>query len=133
MKFLLLIVTFYCISVSVYGKDQSSPESTLKGYLNCFEIADEACVLKYYYGINSFYTGKPHTTEFKITKKIVYAAKDVETWNSAGITPLALVGDISLDVLQKTDTDEFMYSYSFRKYGNKWLIYSHTVWGLDAE
>lgn len=133
MKLLLFVVTIYSLSLSACGNVQSSPESTLQGYLSCLETADEACVLKHYYGLKSFHTGKPQSIDFKITKRLVYGPQDAKSWNDKGIIPLALEGDVSLDVLQKTNDIEFIYSYNFRQYGDQWLIYSHTVWEVDVE
>jgi len=112
-----------------HGEDLSSPESTLQGYLSCFETSDEKCVLTHYHGIKSYYIGEPHVTEFKVTKKVIYLEADAKSWNNSGIVPSAKVGDVELEVLQKTRNVEGKYSYNLRKFGSQWLIYSHSAWG----
>jgi hypothetical protein len=131
MKHLLFSSILYVFIFPVFAKQNSTPESTLREYLSCFETSDEQCVLNNYYGINSFNTGKPYKTDFKITKKVVFGSKEVKLWNDAGIVPKAFKGDVSLDVLQTSNDKESMYSYNFRRYDNKWLIYSHSAWGLE--
>ena len=131
MKNLLLSLTLLFFSFVVFAEKNSTPEVTLQEYFICFETSDESCVLDNYHGIKSFYSGKPHKIDFKITKKTILGSKEIESRNNAGITPKAVKGDVSLDVLQTSGGHENMYSYTFRKYGNKWLIYSHTVWGME--
>ncbi len=113
----------------VHGEDLSSPESALQGYLSCFETSDEKCVLTHYHGIKSFYTGEPHVTKFKITEKVIYLEADAKKWNDAGIVPSAKAGDVELEVFQQSGSHEGKYSYNLRKFGSKWLIYSHAAWG----
>jgi len=133
MKYLLLSFTLYVFIFPALAEQYSTPEITLREYLSCFETSDEQCVLNNYHGINSFYTGKPHKTDYKITKEVVFGSKEAKLWNDAGIVPKAFKGDVSLDVLQTSNDRKSMYSYTFRKYGKKWLIYSHSAWGLGLE
>jgi hypothetical protein len=131
MKNLLLSLTILFFPFLVFAEQGSTPEVTLQKYFICFETSDESCVLDNYHGIKSLYSGKPHKIDFKITKKTILGSNEVESWNNAGIIPKAAEGDVSLDVLQTSYGQKNMYSYTFRKYGKKWLIYSHTVWGME--
>jgi len=127
MKIIALFTIIFS-SMLVHGEGLSSPESTLQGYLGCFQTSDEKCVLAHYHGIKSFYTGKPRSTDFEITNKIIYLEQDAKKWNDYGIVPSARAGDVELEVLQKTGNIQEKYSYNLRKFGSQWLIYSHAAW-----
>jgi len=115
----------------VSGEDFSSPEKTLAGYFSCFSLSDEKCVMQHYHGIKSFYIGEPQEINYKIIKKIVYTDKEATEWNDLGIKPSASIGDVRIDVMQKSSKHEGMYSYNLRSYDGAWLIYAHSAWSID--
>lgn len=113
--------------------DLSSPERTLSSYLGSLVRGDlsgvEACVEL---GDQKYSLPGPiPISKYKVVKKVVYGTREVNEWNSKGIVPPALVGDVQLDVEEITNNIPAMYSYNFRRFGSDWKIVSYSRWGAD--
>lgn len=114
---LMALFTQYIAAEEIF-----SPEEALSKYLMCLEQADEACVLRIYYGIDQFHISAKSEIEHSILQKIVVSELVATQWNSSGIVPKAYAGDVQLDVAQTTKSNTSKYSYFLRKVNGSWYI-----------
>jgi len=115
---------------NVYAQDYSSPEATLATYINALKSGDKSQVLGCFHPkLGDFYLPGPAQIEsYKIVKVIVYKQKETDDWNSKGIVPPAMIGDIDFQVEQTAYGKKQMYSYLMRNVNRKWKIISHAAW-----
>ena len=114
--------------------DLSTPENTLKSYIESKKMGDVSCLLKTYYNTDSFYLSGPQPIKsYKIIKKTVYTKKEADEWNRIGIIPAAKIGDVDFDV-EETSFPNIIetYGYLLRKFGNEWKIIAHSQWGAPS-
>jgi hypothetical protein len=79
--------------------------------------------------LDDFYLPQPVPIKsYKILKRIVYGQKETDDWNSRGIIPQAVLGDIDLQVEQEVYGKKRMYSYLMRNINGEWKIISHAAW-----
>lgn len=93
---------------------------------------DRAAVAACFEPPANFYLPSPVSVEkYVIRRRIVYGPKEVRKWNSKGITPPALEGDIELQVEQTVAGRTVVFDYNFRLVGHDWKIIAHSGPGPD--
>jgi hypothetical protein len=130
MRILCLLVTIFLMPINIMAQDFASPEGTLGIYLNALKTGNKSQVLDCFYPkLDDFYLPQPVPIKsYKILKRIVYGQKETDDWNSQGIIPQAVLGDIDLQVEQEIYGKKRMYSYLMRNVNGEWKIISHAAW-----
>jgi hypothetical protein len=128
-KYFFLILFLLNIN-SVWAQDFSKPENTLDTYINALRAGNKSQVLDCFHPkLKDLYLpGSSKIASYKIVKVIVYTKKEADDWNSKGIIPPAMVGDIDLQVEQSEYGKKAMYSYLMRNVNGEWKIVSHSAW-----
>ncbi|HAW51512.1 MAG TPA: hypothetical protein DCX54_04160 [Flavobacteriales bacterium] len=130
MRAFYIIIAVFLLPINIYAQDFSIPETTLEIYINALKQGDKNTIYNCFHPVlNEFQLPKPIPIEaYEIQKKIIYSQKEVSDWNTQGILPPAKLGDIDLQVEQKSYGKKWMYSYLFRNINGKWKIISHAAW-----
>lgn len=105
-----------------------TPEATLKFYISTLREGDRAKVAPCFEPpAHGFYLPGPLLIEqYVVRKRIVYGRAEVEEWNSRGIIPPAVEGDIELQVEETIAGRKAMFYYNVRRFGHEWKIISHS-------
>lgn len=132
-RVILFVVLAVCLSCSSSTPDRfSSPEETLKTYINAARAGDKQTILTCFHPKKEdFYLPGPiHIDSFAITKKTVYGQPEAEEWNRLGIVPPAEAGDIDINVEEIHGGRSQMYSYLLRRVDGEWKIIAYSAWGV---
>ena len=113
----------------------SSPDRTLAVYFQGLrsgkiELVDRAYKLD---GQAFYLPGPKPIDSYRLTKRTVYGLAEVRRWNDLGIIPPAAEGDVQLDVEVVSESAREMFSFNLRRYGQHWLIYAHSTWGVEPQ
>jgi len=124
------LVTIFLMPINIMVQDFASPEVTLGIYLNALKTGNKSQVLDCFYPkLADFYLPQPVPIKsYEILKQIVNGQKETDDWNSKGIIPPAVLGDIDLQVEQESYWKKTMYSYLMRNVNGEWKIISHAAW-----
>ena len=132
----LWFATFVALTISTaaaaVAADLSSPEATLAGYIESLRKGNVNGVLERYEGITKFHLPKPIPIQrYSIIKKVTFTSTEVADWNANGIVPPAKIGDVELQVSERVNDKEYMFSYNFRNMRGSWKIIAYSAWGAD--
>jgi len=105
-----------------------TPEVTLDTSISALREGDRARVAPCFEPpADAFYLPGPLQIEqYVIRKRIVYGRAEGREWNSKGIIPPAVEGDIQLQVEETIAGRKEMFYYNFRPVGHEWKIISHS-------
>jgi len=109
----------------------ASPEGTLGHYIDGLRRGDLPAVqLTLEDGDEFFLPGPLPIDSFQVIK-----LDTLDEFEAAArpFVPRPAAGDVELDVRQFESSVERLYTYHLRQTGGEWRIYSHSVWGADAE
>jgi len=132
----LWFATFTALTTSIaaaaVAADLSSPEATLADYIESLRKGDVNGVLERYEGITKFHLPQPIPIQrYSTVKKVIFTSTEVADWNAKGIVPPAKIGDVELQVSERINDKEYMFSYNFRNMSGSWKIIAHSAWGVD--
>ena len=130
MRTFCLLITILLAPYDIMAQDFTSPDATLGIYINALKAGNKSQVLDCFYPkLDDFYLPQPVPIKYyKILKRIVYGQKETNDWNSKGIIPPAMFGDIDLQVEEESYGKKRMYSYLMRNVNGEWKIISHAAW-----
>lgn len=128
-KIIFIILIFLNVN-NVFAQNYESPEATLATYINALKAGNKSQVLDCFYPklVDFYLPGPVRIESYEILKKTVYSKKEADNWNSKGIIPPAMIGDIDLQVEQAEYGKKWMFSYLLRNVNGKWKIISHAAW-----
>lgn len=106
----------------------SSPEKTLVVYFSALGIGDKVSVAACFDPpATDFYLPAPLVVDkWVVKKRIVYGRRELDRWNSKGIVPPAVEGDVELQVEQDMSGKKSMFYYNLRLVPSGWKIVAHS-------
>jgi hypothetical protein len=108
-----------------------SPEFALRTYVAAVNDHDSE-TLRQVYALEltsqSFTFPKERIDSYRITKREVVDDARAKAWNDKGIVPAAQAGDVELTVEESFGGKPLTFSYSLRRFGDRWRIYAHSEW-----
>ena len=130
MRTFCLLIVILLAPYDIMAQDFTSPDVTLGIYINALRTGDKSKVLDCFYPkLDDFNLPQAVPIKsYKILKRIVYGQKETDDWNSKGIIPPAMLGDIDLQVEEESKGEKWMYSYLMRNISGEWKIISHAMW-----
>jgi hypothetical protein len=127
---IIFTILIFLNANNVFAQDYESPEATIATYITALKSGNKSQVLNCFHPkLEDFYSpGPARIDSYRILKKIVYSQKETDNWNTKGIIPPVMIGDIDVQVEQTEYGTKQMYSYLLRNVNGHWKIISHVAW-----
>ena len=133
---LTLVLVAFVVSVPALATetlDLSAPERTLDAYIRSLRSGDLTGVKATLDDPEMIFhlPGPMSISSYRIKKRIVFRAQEVNDWTSKGMIPPARMGDIELHVREVIGGKSQTVSYNLRNTKGEWRPYSWAIWRVD--